>query len=138
MTEPRALHFELAKVLGLRGLSVGDGRCAWGMTIGSVHLNPYGIVHGGLLFTLIDYAMGGALTSTLEGGQRCTTLEIKINYLAPATEGDVTAAAWVVSKGGRIAVMEGKVTAGEKLLAVATGTFYILSGPDQPQRAEVS
>jgi acyl-CoA thioesterase len=125
LTEPRALHFELAKVLGLRGVSIGDGRCAWGMTIADLHMNPYGVVHGGLLFTLVDYAMGGALTSTLPSGQRCTTLEIKINYLASATEGDVKAEAWVVSKGGRIAVMEAKVTAGETLLAVATGTFYI-------------
>ncbi len=125
MTEPRALHFELARVLGLRGLSIGDGRCAWGMTIADVHMNPYGVVHGGLLFTLVDYAMGGALTSTLQSGQRCTTLEIKINYLAAATEGDVKAEAWVVSKGGRIAVMEAKVTVGETLLAVATGTFYL-------------
>ena len=138
MTGAATRHFALARVLDMRPLTMGDGRCAWGMEIKPLHMNPYGVVHGGLLFTLIDYAMGGALTSTLEGGQRCTTLEIKINYLAPATEGDVTAAAWVVSKGGRIAVMEGKVTAGEKLLAVATGTFYILSGPDQPQRAEVS
>jgi len=35
----------------------------------------------------------------------------------------------VVSKGARIAVMEAKVTAGETLLAVATGTFYIQAAP---------
>jgi acyl-CoA thioesterase len=74
--------------------------------------------------------MGGALTSALEGGQRCTTLEIKINYLAPATEGTVVAEAWVVSRGGRVAVLQAKATAADTLLAVATGTFYILSRPE--------
>ena len=123
------LPFELARVLGLRGLSMGDGRCVWATTIEDVHRNPYGVVHGGVLFMLVDYAMGGALTSVLEGGRRCTTLEIKINYVAPATEGEVRAEAWVVSTGARIAVMEGKVTAGETLLAVATGTFYIQAAP---------
>ena len=109
-------------------MTIGDGRCVWGMKIDDVHRNPYGAVHGGILFTLIDYAMGGALTSVLANGQRCTTLEIKINYVASVTEGDVRAEAWVVSKGARIAVMEGKVTAGETLLAMATGTFY-MQGP---------
>jgi acyl-CoA thioesterase len=121
--------FELARVLGLRGLDVGDGRCVWATKIEDVHRNPYGVVHGGILFTLVDYAMGGALVSVLQDGQRCTTLEIKINYVAPATEGDLRAEAWVVSKGGRIAVMEAKVTARETLLAVATGTFYIQAAP---------
>jgi uncharacterized protein (TIGR00369 family) len=87
MTESPKLHFELAKALDMRPLTIGDGRCAWGMEIKPPHMNPYGVVHGGLLYTLVDYATGGALTSTLEGGQRCTTLEIKMSYVAPATAG---------------------------------------------------
>src|SRR5439155_2147354 len=102
VSETVRMQFELARVLDLRGLTIGDGRCVWATTIGDVHRNPYGVVHGGVLFTLVDYAMGGALTSALEGGQRCTTLEIKINYVAPATEGEVRAEAWVVSKGARV------------------------------------
>jgi len=129
VSETVRMQFELARVLDLRGLTIGDGRCVWATTIGDVHRNPYGVVHGGVLFTLVDYAMGGALTSALEGGQRCTTLEIKINYVAPATEGEVLAEAWVVSRGGRIAVLEAKVTAADVLLAVATGTFYIQTLP---------
>jgi acyl-CoA thioesterase len=108
---------------------MGDGRCAWGMEIKPLHMNPYGVVHGGLLYTLVDYAMGGALTSDLPAGQRCTTLEIKMNYLAPASDGDVRAEAWVVSKGGRVAVLQADVTVGETKLAVATGTFYIQGAP---------
>ena len=129
MSEAPRLHLELARVLGLRGLTIGDGRCVWATTVDDVHRNPFGVVHGGVLFTLVDYAMGGALTSVLERGQRCTTLEIKINYVAPATEGEVLAEAWVVSRGGRIAVLEAKVTAADVLLAVATGTFYIQTLP---------
>jgi acyl-CoA thioesterase len=124
----RGAHFELAKTLGMRPASMGDGRCAWTMKIAALHMNPYGVVHGGLLYTLVDYAMGGALTSVLEGGRRCTTLEIKMNYLAPASDGEVRAEAWVVSQGGRIAVLQGDVTVGDTKLAVATGTFYIFPG----------
>ena len=122
---PQKLHFELAKTLGMRPLTMGDGRCAWDMPVQSLHMNPYGVVHGGLLYTLVDYAMGGALTSALEAGQRCSTLEIKMNYLAPATTGTVRAEAWVVSKGGRVAVLQATVTLGDTQLAIATGTFYV-------------
>lgn len=122
-------RFALAELLDLRPLSMGDGRCAWGMEVKPVHMNPYGVVHGGLLYTMVDYAMGGALTSVLDAGQRCTTLEIKINYIAPATEGDVRAEAWVVSRGARVSVLEAKVIVGDTLLAVATGTFYIQGAP---------
>ena len=120
-------RFALAETLALRPFSMGDGRCVWGMTVADVHRNPYGLVHGGVLYTLIDYAMGGALTSVLDAGQRCTTVEIKINYVAPATEGEVRAEAWVMSRGGRIAVLHGEVKAGDTRLALATGTFYVQS-----------
>lgn len=129
MTGGPRLDFALAETLGMRALSIGDGRCAWAMEIKPIHMNPYGVVHGGLLYTLVDYAMGGAVTSVLDSEQRCTTLEITMNYIAPASEGDVRAEAWVVHRGARVSVLEAKVTVGAALLAIATGTFYIQTVP---------
>jgi uncharacterized protein (TIGR00369 family) len=50
------------------------------------------------VYSLADYAMGGALTSRLRPGERCATLEIKINYLAPVSEGILVAEAQVVER----------------------------------------
>jgi acyl-CoA thioesterase len=70
--------------------------------------------------------MGGAVTSSLQAGERCATLEIKINYLAPASEGRLAAEAWIVARSSRVVVLEARVQAeGERLVALATGSFYI-------------
>jgi len=87
----------LGRLLGMRPGTIGDGRCSWSLTVGPDHLNPYGTVHGGVVYALVDQAMGGALFSRLEPGERCATLEIKINYLTAVTSGDITAEASLIS-----------------------------------------
>jgi acyl-CoA thioesterase len=107
---------------------MADGRCCFDLTVRPEHMNPHGIVHGGVVYTLVDYAMGGALTSQLGPGERCSTLEVKINYLAPVTNGRLMAEAQVVGRTKRIGVLEARVHAdNDRLVAVATGTFYIQS-----------
>jgi acyl-CoA thioesterase len=120
----------LAGVLGIRRERTGEGRSTFALTVRESHMNPHGVVHGGVVYTLVDYAMGGAVTSELGAGERCATLEVKINYLAAATGGDIVAEASVVSRTRRVAVLEARVHGdGARLLALATGTFYISSSP---------
>jgi acyl-CoA thioesterase len=105
---------------------MGDGRARFELAVGPAHMNPYRVVHGGVVYTLADYAMGGALVSRLEPGERCTTLEVKIQYVAAASSGSLAAEARVVERTRRIGVLEGRVHAGDGcLVALATGTFYI-------------
>jgi acyl-CoA thioesterase len=116
----------IAAHLGIRRASMGDGRAVFESTIRAEHMNPHGVVHGGVIYTLADFAMGGALTSLLEPGERCATLEAKINYLAPAHSGTVRAEAAVVSRSKRVAVMEARVyNEQQHLIALATGSFYV-------------
>lgn len=116
----------LARMLGIRPVSMGDGRARFALTVCPDHMNPNGVVHGGVVGSLADTAMGGALFSALEPGQSCTTLEMKINYLAPITSGELVAEASVVTRTRRIGVLEARVRGDDdRLVAVATGTFYI-------------
>jgi len=116
----------LAGLLGIRRGLMAGGRCVFELDAGPQHLNPHGVVHGGVLYTLVDYAMGGALTSRLGAGERCSTIEIKINYVAPANGGRIVADARVVERTRRISVLEARVNADDgALLALAIGTFYI-------------
>lgn len=119
----------LADLLGARPAEMTEGRCRWELTIRPEHMNPYGVVHGGVIYALVDYAMGGAIASRLRAGERCATVEVKINYLAAVADGNIRAEAWVVERTNRIGVLEAKVYAGtERLIAIATGTFYIHGG----------
>ncbi len=122
----------LADILGMRFVDAGPGKCSFECALTPEHMNPYGVVHGGIVYTLVDYAMGGALVTRLAPGERCATLEIKINYLATASSGKIRADATLIDRTTRIAVLEARVVADDgRLISVATGTFYIQSAPSQ-------
>ncbi len=116
----------LAELLGIRPERFDEGGATFGLTVRNDHLNPYGVVHGGVVYSLVDTAMGAALHTRLVHGERCATIEIKINYLAPVSEGELRAQAQLVERTKRIGVLEARVRGdGDKIVAVATGTFYI-------------
>ncbi len=116
-----------AALLGIHRTAMTDGLARFELEVRPEHLNPHGVVHGGVVYSLADYAMGGALTSRLHPGERCATLEIKINYLAPLSGGRLVAEARVLQRSARVGVLEARVLAGDRLIALATGTFYIKS-----------
>jgi acyl-CoA thioesterase len=117
----------------MRPKSIGEGRARFELEVTPKLLNPNGTLHGGVIYSVADTAMGAALFSQLERGQWCSTLEIKMNYLLPVTAGAIAAEAVVVSRSKRIGVLEARVLGDrDRLVALATGTFYI-----QTVRAEV-
>ena len=50
---------------------------------GPEHLNPLGVVHGGILSTLLDSAMGCAVHTTLAAGETYTTLGLDVKFVRP-------------------------------------------------------
>lgn len=125
------MHWPFAELLGMRAKSVGDGQARFELDVEAKHLNPNGVLHGGVIYSLADTAMGAALFSRLDPGEQCATLEIKMSYLVPVTAGSIATDAVVVQRTKRIGVIEAKVfDDGDRLIALATGTFYI-----QPARS---
>ena len=117
-----------AELLGMRAKSVGDGRARFELAVEPRHLNPDGTLHGGVAYSLADSAMGAALFAQLGPGEMCVTLEIKMQYLAVVTGGALAVEAAVASRTKRIGVTEARVFGdGDRLVALATGTFYIQS-----------
>jgi len=66
----------------------GFSRCA--LAVAPHHFNRFGVVHGGVVFTLADTGMGAALVPDLQEGEKCATIEVKINYFKPILAGVVT------------------------------------------------
>ena len=97
--------------------------------------NPIGVVHAGFAMTLLDSAMACAVHSTLDAGERYTTLEVKANFVRPiaVATGRVRAEASVVHRGRSTATAEGRLTAirDGKLLAHGSTTCLIM-----PARSE--
>lgn len=92
------------------------------------HYNPIGAVHGGLVCTLLDSALGCAVQTTLPKGVGYTSIEIKVNYLRSirAGSGPLTCVGVVSKAGSRVAFADGTVTdADGKLVATATGSLLV-------------
>jgi uncharacterized protein (TIGR00369 family) len=88
-----------------------------------------GTVHGGILCTLADSAMGMAFASTLGEGETFTTLEIKVNYLRPVFEEKLFASAKVVHRGRTVGLVECDITTENgKHVARAVSTCSVLRG----------
>lgn len=112
------------KLLGIT-IERGEARARSSIQVRPELLNPHGVLHGGVMYSLADQAMGAAVYSLLEEAESCATIEIKIVYIAPVAEGQVECEARVVNKGRRVAVLEADVQNGGRMVAKALGTFAI-------------
>ena len=119
-TKPRFIHH-----IGMKIDEVAPGRARCSLEVKDFHANGTGVVHGGALFTLADTAMGAALYSSLEEGEICATIEIKIGYFKPVFEGALVCTATLVNKGKSIASLEASIHQGDVLVSKASGTFSI-------------
>jgi uncharacterized protein (TIGR00369 family) len=92
--------------------------------------NPIGVVHGGLVCTMLDTVVGCAVHTTLPVGSGYTSIEIKVSYLRPVhgSSGPLVAVGTVVKPGHRVAFAEGTVSdASGKIVATATSTLLVSS-----------
>jgi acyl-CoA thioesterase len=104
-------------------LSKGFSQCV--LDVKETLLNPHKVLHGGVLYSMADTGMGGALYSLLEKDELCATVEIKISYFKYVKEGKVTCDTSVIHKGKRFSILESEIKNGETLVAKANGTFSI-------------
>jgi uncharacterized protein (TIGR00369 family) len=97
------------------------------LLIESKHLNPAGIVHGGVLCTLLDTAMAKAFFETLPVEKRLgAAIELKINFLRPTVSGKLTAFGKLVNPTKRTAYAEGYILNEKgKLVAKASSTLIL-------------
>ena len=83
--------------------------------------------HGGIIALLLDTAMGILASHTLPENEAVVTTNLSINYLATANEGHLHAQASISHKGRQTIVTIGNVIDdGGKLLAIATGSFFVI------------
>ena len=87
--------------------------------------NPVGDIQGGFLAAMLDDTMGPALTATLSENEFAPTLELKINFIAPAKTGKLTGYGRIISKGGSVCVLEGELKQMGKLIARSFATALI-------------
>lgn len=98
----------VAETLDFHPLSLEPGKVVFGYEPKEYHYNPIGTVHGGVISTILDTAMGCALQSKLLQGSAYTTLELKVNFLKAVTSecGKLKAEGRIIHMGRTTALVE--------------------------------
>jgi len=93
-------------------------------------LNSVGQVQGDMLAAMLDDTMATALVARLPAGHFAPTLELKVNFIAPASIGKLIGEGRVVHMGKSVGFLEGKLTdESGRLVATATATARIMNHP---------
>jgi uncharacterized protein (TIGR00369 family) len=94
------------------------------------HYNPMGVVHGGWFATLLDFALGCAVQTTLTAGSGYTTAQLSVHMVRAATidTGPLRAIGTAVHSGRQMATSEARIVAPDgKLYAHATTTCLVFA-----------
>ena len=122
----------IANLVQMDAVAVEEGRVEFRCAVDESAYNPIGVVHGGLVCTLLDTVAGCAVHSTLPQGTGYTSIELKVTYLRAVTQasGPLTAIGTVVKPGRRVAFAEGQVLdAAGRLVATASSSLLVFPLP---------
>lgn len=110
------------KLLGIDLERIGKGYARISVLPRDEHLNPMGMVHGGLITTLADAAMGNAIRSM---GIKGVTADITVSFLSsPQRDTKLEAEGKVLKAGRNLIFAEAEIYMENKLIAKSQGTFF--------------
>jgi len=114
------------RTMGLRFVRVTADECVGELTVAEQHLQPYGIVHGGVHTGIIEAACStGAAVAAMARGQTVVGLENATSFIHAARGGVLRVTATPVTRGKRTHVWEAKVT-DDSGRVLATGRVRLL------------
>lgn len=107
-------------------VDVDDGTSVIEVSLSKNSLNPLGIAHGGLIFSICDVATGVAARS---GGRNTVSQDASVYFLRPGVNTTkLTAKGRVIRAGGRSGLAEAEVFSDDgTLIAKASVTIHYLN-----------
>jgi uncharacterized protein (TIGR00369 family) len=113
--------------LGLKTVASGEGNATVEMKATDDMTNHSGFVHGGMISTLADSAMGLSVRTLKPGVVRSMSFDLKLSFISAAKIGEtLRATGRVIHAGRRTVVTECRVEGKDgKLVANASGTFSV-------------
>jgi len=120
----------IATTIPFRVTRIEPGGCSVEATTNpETQANPMGTIHGGVLCTIADAAMGVAHWIGLEEGESFTSVDFRINFFRPVWHGSLTATAKVINGGRTVSYYVCDIVRGDgKLVAQAASTIMTLRG----------
>ena len=109
----------------IKGLGWGESRVE--IPVREKHFQPFGMVHGGVFAALVDAAAFWAVYTQVPEDLGMTTVELKLNYLAPLSTGRMIGRGKSLRVGKTLCLGEASVVNDEGTLLVhGTSTMMIL------------
>lgn len=128
---PQMLQHPLHRAMGVRDIRVEPGRAVLEVKVDEQMVNPAGMFHGGIVYTLCDMVCYAALVAQLKPGENAATHDLHVSVMKAARIGDTVRFEGRVLRAGRsVAFMESQALLGDQLLARATVTKSILRPVD--------
>jgi acyl-CoA thioesterase len=110
------------EILGIQVLEVKDGYAKLSLKITKDHTNALGAAHGGAIFSLADCAFAEAANY---GENVAVAVQVSINFLKPAFEGDtLTAEAIRMSDGKKLGLFHVTISKQDKKIATFSGLAF--------------
>jgi uncharacterized protein (TIGR00369 family) len=113
-------------------LSMKIKELEWGTSVlevdlGEKHLHPFGYVHGGAIASVMDASAYWATFPQVKDGMGLTTVEIKVNFLAPVNKGKLVAKGRCIKIGKTLALGDATIyDAKGNLIGHGTATMMIV------------
>jgi uncharacterized protein (TIGR00369 family) len=119
----------LTSLFGEEPIHEEPGLARWRYRVKREHFNPGGSLHGGVISTILDTAMGHSVRTVRPPDCGHAAIDLNVKFLRPTLEDGalLTFEGRVVQKGKRIVFSEGSATDEEgRLLARSTSSYAIL------------
>ena len=111
---------------GIELVDASPGHAEIAFEAGPEHVNLQGLVHGGMLATLADTAMGLAMRTSMEPGRRHVTVQLSMEFLSPGKQGRIVARGHTVKIGRQLGFAESEIVdARGRVLARARSTLSV-------------
>jgi len=122
-----------ANAAGISVVSVEPGVAVLALDRRPDLLQFNGYFHGGVVCGLIDHSAGGAVTSALPEGKLGVTIDLHVNFLAPADGERLVATAKATQTGQTVSVVQVQVMSSkggqDRLCAIGTVTLRTVDMP---------
>jgi len=114
-------------LLSMKIQSLDWGKSHLEVVVQEKHLQPYGMVHGGVCASLVDAAAFWAVYPQMSENIGLTTVEIKLNYLTPVSKGRLMGRGKSIKIGKTLCLSEASVEDDKgNLVAHGTSTMMVL------------
>jgi uncharacterized protein (TIGR00369 family) len=131
----------IVTTMAMRLVRVDDGVAVFSFTPQEWMCNPMGVIHGGILATVLDTALTCCVVTRLSAEKAATTTDLQVRYLRPIYAGgpEIFAEATALHVGSTFATADARATdASGKLYAHATTGLALIRPADFRARAATS